>query len=171
MKIYPFPVKKPYSYPLSERESLRWTPSQAKNLILTRNFYSEDGYPLTTFTLPQGKEVWVVYTVKVENKERLKNVALSSLFPAGWEIFNPRLENRSVPEWLRMHNLSSPNYVDVRDDRVNWFFDIGYKGYAKFAIRINPTFKGNYNLPAVIAETMYSPDYFAAIAGSRAVVE
>ena len=145
--------------------------TQSKNLLLSRNFYSEDGYPLTTFTLPQGKEVWVVYTVKIENKERLKNVALSSLFPAGWEIFNPRLENRTLPEWLKRQGLSSPTYMDIRDDRVNWFFDIGYKGYAKFAIRINPTFKGNYTLPAVIAETMYSPDYFSAIAGSRAVVE
>jgi alpha-2-macroglobulin len=144
--------------------------TQSKNLLLSRNFYNENGRSLTADSLAQGKEVWVVYEVRSELNQSLKNVALSSLFPSGWEIFNPRMDKREIPEWLKKQRLSQPTYMDVRDDRVNWFFDLGYSSSAKFAIRINPTFVGEYRLPAVVAETMYSSEYFAAIAGSRAVV-
>ena len=60
--------------------------------------------------------------------------------------------------------------MDIRDDRVNWFFDLkdGKKIY--LGVKINPTFKGTYSLPPVVAEAMYAPEYYAHIEGGRVEV-
>jgi uncharacterized protein YfaS (alpha-2-macroglobulin family) len=40
-----------------------------------------------------------------------------------------------------------------------------------FAVKINPTFKGDYALPPVVCEAMYSPEFYARIAGGRVRVK
>ena len=55
--------------------------------------------------------------------------------------------------------------MDIRDDRVNWFFDLYSGRNITFAVNINPTFKGTYHLPPVAVEAMYSPEYYARIEG------
>ncbi len=68
--------------------------------------------------------------------------------------------------------LREPGHFKVylRDDRVNWFFDLGYGGEANFVVKCNPSFRGTYVLPPVSVEPMYSPDYYARIAGGDVIV-
>ena len=67
---------------------------------------------------------------------------------------------------------AQPTYADIRDDRINWFFDLpaGRKPIV-FCVKINPSFRGNFTLPPVSCETMYSPEYFARIPAGRVTVE
>jgi uncharacterized protein YfaS (alpha-2-macroglobulin family) len=140
-------------------------------VTLARNFYDGDGRPLDVTRLPQGKSFWVVYTVGNEIATPLENLALTSVFPSGWEIINRRLTGQAVPDWVRRLNVTAGDYMDIRDDRVNWFFDLFSKGVRVFAVEINPTFRGKYRLPPVVLEAMYSPEYFARIAGGEVTVE
>ena len=57
--------------------------------------------------------------------------------------------------------------MDIRDDRVNWFFDLGGNRKATFGVKINPTFKGSYTLPPVVVEAMYSPEFYARLESGR----
>ena len=137
----------------------------ANGMELTRNFYDDRGRSMTLDDVRQGAAFWVRYRVRSTTSERLRELALSSLFPSGWEIINPRVEGVEPPEWVRTYGGTPATYTDIRDDRVNWFFDLSHKGEANFLIKISPTFKGTYRLPPVVVEPMYSPEYYARIAG------
>jgi uncharacterized protein YfaS (alpha-2-macroglobulin family) len=145
--------------------------TERKNMELARNFYDDDGNPITLDDIKQGEPFWVRYHVQGTTGETIKNIALSSMFPSGWEIINYRLEGLEYPEWIRNFEASDGTYMDIRDDRVNWFFDINEGGSFNCVVKINPSFKGTYRLPPVSAEAMYSPDYFARLQGDKVTVE
>jgi hypothetical protein len=60
--------------------------------------------------------------------------------------------------------------MDIRDDRVNWFFNLSYNHEANFMVKLNPSFRGTYRLPPLAVEPMYSPEYYARIAGGEVTV-
>jgi alpha-2-macroglobulin len=142
-----------------------------KGIELTRNFYDEDGRPITIESIKQGKQFWIRYRVRSLTEEALSQLALSSLLPSGWELINQRLEGNDLPEWVRNFNPGEGTYMDLRDDRVNWFFDLNYNGEANFVVKCNPTFGGTYVLPPVTVEPMYSPEYYARIEGGTVTVK
>jgi uncharacterized protein YfaS (alpha-2-macroglobulin family) len=55
--------------------------------------------------------------------------------------------------------------MDIRDDRINWFFDLNKGQKIILGTKINPTFSGEYTLPPVVVEPMYSPEFYARIKG------
>ncbi|MBN2280519.1 MAG: hypothetical protein JXQ65_08065 [Candidatus Marinimicrobia bacterium] len=144
--------------------------TESKGFHLSRTFFDDNGNVVSADTLEQGKSVWIVYYIQSETRENIEEVALSAMVPSGWEIINPRLSEEQLPEWMEKLRLSYPEYLDIRDDRINWFFDI-YGNDMKFAVKINPTFKGDYILPPVNLEAMYSPDYYSRIKSGRVVVK
>jgi len=145
--------------------------SESSGLVLRRNFYDEDGHPVTIDTREQGKPFWVIYNIGSQYGETIENVALSSVFPAGWEIINTRLTGEPLPGWVEDHQLNRADYMDIRDDRVNWFLDLRNGSQRNFGVKINPSFKGTFALPPVVAEAMYSPDVYARIKGGTVLVE
>lgn len=146
--------------------------TEYNGIELKRNFYSEEGLPIDAFVIDQGTPFWIGFNVRSVNRMTLENVALSCVLPAGWEIMNLRLTGEAPPDWVKRNNVTTGDYMDIRDDRVNWFFDLNTnQGGMNFAIKINPTFKGQYRLPPVSVETMYSPEYFARIAASQVTVK
>lgn len=140
-------------------------------LLLTRNFYSDEGNPITVTERAQGKPFWVVYRVQSEYAQSLKELALTSVFPSGWEIVNTRLTGEKLPQWVKRLGYSTGEFMDIRDDRVNWFFDLYRRGKTTFAVKINPTFSGTYRLPPVSVEAMYSPEFYARIGGDAVEVK
>lgn len=79
-----------------------------------------------------------------------EHMALTQIFPSGWEIINTRLsDNESA---LR----SSPStYKDVRDDRVLTYFNIRQQETLTYRVLLNASYIGRYYLPSVSAEAMY----------------
>ncbi len=145
--------------------------TEHQGIELVRIFYNDEGYPVTIDSREQGQPFWVVYTVKNVFGSHLEEMALTSVFPAGWEIMNTRLNDEELPEWLQKQRITPGEFMDIRDDRVNWFFDLPSSGEMKFAVKLNPTFKGSYSLPPVAVEAMYSPEYFARIEGGKVIVK
>ena len=143
---------------------------KSEGLILERDFFDEEGRTINIDTLEQNQAIWVRYRVKCSTGEELEEVALSSLFPAGWEIINPRMTETGYPDWVQRDHPTNGEYMDIRDDRVNWFFDVD-EDAKTFYIKINPTFAGEYKYPPVSVETMYSPNYYARVASQRVVVK
>ena len=141
--------------------------TENQGIELTRNFYDDDGRPMSLNDIKQGNPFWIRYRVRSTESQYLQEIALSSLFPSGWEIINLRLENLEPPGWVRKLSPYGGKYMDLRDDRANWFFDLYARGELNFLIKLNPSFKGTYRLPPVVVEAMYSPEYYARIKGGE----
>ena len=112
-----------------------------------------------------------VYEVRNTSGEHLSQLALSSVFPAGWEIENPRVGDADQPDWIQNLSPATGHYLDIRDDRMNWFFDLGSGSSLHFVAKVHLSFAGDWVLPPVTAEAMYRPEFRAAIAGGRVSVK
>ena len=142
-------------------------------LSLDIEWLNEDGARINPDSLPQGVSFWARFTVDKSYEEDIEELALSAVFPSGWEIDNPRLTEGSRPPWMDNLKLGNEDYVDIRDDRVNWFFDLPYRGRFgnrrgdgyDYLVRLTATYAGSYYLPPVSLEAMYDPQYFARSEG------
>jgi uncharacterized protein YfaS (alpha-2-macroglobulin family) len=88
-----------------------------------------------------------------------QNMALSQIFPSGWEIHNDRLDGGSA------HTEDVPTYQDIRDDRVYTYFDLPKKSSKTFVVVLNATYLGDFYLPTVYCEAMYEHKINASRAG------
>lgn len=140
-------------------------PAKSNGLSVSVRYVSEDGKTLNPSEIAQGTEfLSIVSVTNTSGNTDCYNVALSEKIPSGWEIFNDRLlgsaSDESVP-WT---------YRDIKDDKVNWFFDIG-KGVTKtFSIKLQAAYEGEFNLPAIKCEAMYDRNFSANTASGLAKV-
>jgi uncharacterized protein YfaS (alpha-2-macroglobulin family) len=77
-------------------------------------------------------------------------MALSQIFPSGWEIHNTRMD-----EAESVIKSDNPTYQDIRDDRVYTYFNISPTTTKTFRIVLNAAYVGRYYLPTVYCEAMY----------------
>ena len=132
---------------------------------------NDEGMPVDPSELSPGEVFWGHFRVRNLTVARnIEEVALVQLLPAGWEIDNPRLSDRTAPKWMSRLNLNREEYMDVRDDRVMWFFDFEKHRKLDFVVRLNAVTAGSFMLPATVAEAMYNRAYRATAAGKRVVV-
>ncbi|MEJ1241304.1 MG2 domain-containing protein [Chryseolinea sp. T2] len=136
------------------------------NLHLTVSYEDSEGNPVDPSKLEQGQEF--VATLSVMNpgqRGSYKNLALTTIFPSGWEIGNARLDEVS-------YELSGdkPDYQDIRDDRVNTFFDLSAGQRKTFKLYLTAAYAGSYYHPALSCEAMYDRSVFARKKGFVAEV-
>jgi uncharacterized protein YfaS (alpha-2-macroglobulin family) len=142
-----------------------------QGLQLTRNFYDEGGQRMGIGDIRKDKAFWVHYRVSNTSGQDLAELALSSVFPAGWEIASQRVGDQEMPQWVRNLGPQSGKFMDIRDDRINWFFDMRSGDAMDFVAKLNPTFEGEYTLPPIVVEAMYSPEFYGHLAGGRVSVK
>jgi uncharacterized protein YfaS (alpha-2-macroglobulin family) len=79
------------------------------------------------------------------------DLAVSMLFPSGWEILNARMDNIKSAAL----KADEPDYQDIRDDRVYLYFNLA-KGQTKtFKVLLQAAYLGKYYLPSIQCEAMY----------------
>ncbi len=132
-------------------------PEEDHYLKVRRFFATRDGKPLTNPTFQQNDLVLVVIALQSGDAAgEVKNVAITDLLPAGLEIENPRLGvQRDLPT---LPNLAQPDYLDVRDDRLN-IFTTATPQPKLFAYLARAVSKGTFKLGPVSAEAMYNGEY------------
>jgi uncharacterized protein YfaS (alpha-2-macroglobulin family) len=141
-------------------------PAKSSGLSISVRYVSEDGKTLEPAEILQGTEFTSVVTVtNISGNTDCYNVALSEKIPSGWEIFNDRLMGNSPSE-----ESVSWSYRDIRDDRVNWFFNIGKGATKTFKIKLQAAYEGEFNLPAIKCEAMYDRNFSANTASGTAKV-
>ncbi|MCC6599562.1 MAG: hypothetical protein IT223_02695 [Crocinitomicaceae bacterium] len=82
--------------------------------------------------------------------EPYSELALTQIFPSGWEIINSRMDASAI-----VSNADQPEFLDIRDDRVYTYFDLYRNQTKKFRVKLNATYIGRFYLPAVNCEAMY----------------
>ncbi|MCR9249267.1 MAG: hypothetical protein NXI20_02545, partial [bacterium] len=148
------------------------TKDEEKNIRLDVTWFNEDGDVVSIDQLEQGSTVYGKYTVNNSSAlPHVDEVALVQLLPSGWEIENMRLSGEVLPEWTKGWNLGREEYVDIRDDRIMWFFDLNGSRRLNFLVKINAIAAGTYSMPGARCEAMYNNDFVATKTSKQVVVK
>lgn len=132
------------------------------NLQLTVKYVGKDGKTVDIREIDQGTDFYALVNVRHPAKRMIpyRELALSQIFPSGWEIINTRMDGEG---WQT--DLSTADYTDVRDDRVHHFFDLNEGESRQFVVHLNAAYTGRFFMPPTICEAMYDQGISARTPG------
>jgi uncharacterized protein YfaS (alpha-2-macroglobulin family) len=141
---------------------------EQRGLSVTVQYKDLQGNAINISKLMQGQDF--VATVSVSNLKNasVNDVALTQIFPSGWEIVNTRFTA------FGSTTTSAARHTNIRDDRVNFYFDLPEKGKHStktFNVMLNASYLGTYYLPGVQAEAMYDDTFLVRTKGKWITVE
>ena len=122
-----------------------------------KNFYDRYGGVINSNRFEQNDLVLVEIAISGLTSRYVENVAICDILPAGFEIENPRLTE--LPSGMRYpHHRSYPEYMDVRDDRINLFVTSSpaVRYYYYLVRTVSP---GVFQMGPVGADAMYNGEY------------
>ena len=132
--------------------------SESNNLRLDHTYRDLAGNRIDPAKITQGTDFRLHVTVRHPgNKDRYQNLALTQVFPSGWEIRNIRMDSESGTV-----KHSNWDYQDIRDDRVMTYFSLGKNKTKSFVFTLHAAYKGKFYLPSSSCEAMYD-DQISAI--------
>lgn len=132
----------------------------SSNINMNVKYTSLSGNPIDISNIPQGTDFIASVSISnAGNLPNLNNVALSQIFPSGWEIINSRMFT------TELGNDSYYTYQDIRDDRVLTYFNIYGRNVYTYRIMLTAAYEGKYYLPASVCETMYDDSNYARTKG------
>ncbi len=131
-----------------------------KGVFVDVAWYSEDKKVINPTELKQGTIFYGFF--KVENKDRhaIDEIALNQILPSGWEIENMRLVDEEQMKF-KDEILKQEDFVDIRDDRIMWFFDMHGNSTNYFLVKLNAVTIGEFTLPSTLCEAMYNREVSA----------
>jgi uncharacterized protein YfaS (alpha-2-macroglobulin family) len=151
-------VKNPNNTPLFARVILSGQPvagmetALSNDLKIAVNYKDMDGNVLDPGNIPQGTDF--IAEVRVSHPDsrpiHFDELALSQVFPSGWEITNTRMDGVQA-----FNPGDAADYKDFRDDRVNTFFDMRRGTSKVYRVQLNAAYQGRFYLPAVSCAAMY----------------
>jgi uncharacterized protein YfaS (alpha-2-macroglobulin family) len=121
------------------------------DLKVNINYTNMKGSSIDVSKLEQGTDF--IAEVEISNpgtRGEYLQMALSQIFPSGWEIHNTRMD-----EAESIIKSDYPTYQDIRDDRVYTYFNISPYKTSIFRIVLNAAYVGRYYLPTIYCEAMY----------------
>jgi uncharacterized protein YfaS (alpha-2-macroglobulin family) len=134
---------------------------QSSGLKVSVVYKTDNGNILDVASVKQGTDFFAEVTVEHPGLYfDYTDIALSQVFPSGWEIINTRVQD--VNSGLKEDIF---DYRDIRDDRVYTFFNLAKYTKKTFRVRLNAAYTGRYYLPAVNCEAMYETNIQANTKG------
>lgn len=130
-----------------------------KNLSTQIKFKGRNGSVINPSKITQGTDFIAEVTLTNTSSNKLKDMALTEIFPSGWEIVNTRFTD--FGEFAQ----NKVTHTDLRDDRANFYFDMKSNETKTFRILLNASYLGKYYLPGIQAEAMYDNDYLVRTKG------
>ena len=152
--------------------------ASSNGLAIDIRYSTADGDPVDVARLPQGMDLIAQISIRNTSRRGIDNLALTQMFPGGWEIRNDRLENVDttgertsggdqrarfwwVPAEWRDRQRREAEYTDIRDDRVLRYFSLNADESIFFETRLNTAYLGRFYLPGGGVEAMYDADLHA----------
>jgi alpha-2-macroglobulin len=125
-------------------------------LKVRKQFFDRNGNLISGRSFKQNELIIVQLRLERSFNTDVKNVVITDMLPAGFEIENPRTKEIPGMDWIK--DASNPTELDVRDDRINLFVDLNnFKQTYYYAVRaVSP---GTYRMGPVSADAMYNGEY------------
>jgi uncharacterized protein YfaS (alpha-2-macroglobulin family) len=134
--------------------------ASGNNLVMKVEYRLPDGSAAGVASLEQGTDLLAVVTLRNPGTlGHYKDMALTQVFPSGWEIQNSRMLEPGDT------GFDIPDYQDIRDDKVLSYFDLNANKTIRIATRLTATYAGKFYLPAVSCRAMYRNDISALVPG------
>ncbi len=131
-----------------------------RNIAMKVEYKDMAGKSIDVGKLKQGMDFMAIVSLRHPGiLDAYTNLALSEIFPSGWEILNLRYTGSEEQRG------SIPDYQDFRDDRVYTYFNLNPGEMKRFVILLNASYKGRFYLPAVMVEAMYDNSIGAKTSG------
>ncbi|WP_423736638.1 alpha-2-macroglobulin family protein [Chitinophaga caseinilytica] len=135
--------------------------NQPDVMSMSVDYNTRTGKPVNVDQMKQGTDFVATVTIRNPGKRGFyEQLALTQVFPSGWEIINTRLMGNDST--LRM---SPYTYRDIRDDRVYTYFNLEEGKTVTYQVLLNAAYLGRYYLPATGAEAMYDNTIHAFVPG------
>ncbi|TNE28874.1 MAG: hypothetical protein EP346_07745 [Bacteroidetes bacterium] len=113
-------------------------------------YLDPDNNPLDISKLVVGTPIIAEVEIsRTSGSEEYNNMALTQIFPSGWEISNSRVVAISGT------SSSHYDYQDIRDDRVMTYFNMQYSGTQVVRIELTASYPGRWYMPPCKVEAMY----------------
>jgi uncharacterized protein YfaS (alpha-2-macroglobulin family) len=109
------------------------------------------GQAIDVSRIQQGTDFMALVTVTNPGNVMIPDLALTEVFPSGWEILNSRLEMNTA-------GMTSDafDYQDIRDDRVMTYFGLSRGTKKTYKVKLNATYMGRFYLPSISCSSMYN---------------
>jgi uncharacterized protein YfaS (alpha-2-macroglobulin family) len=162
--------KKRDLYLVISSEGVRKKPTVSyggSGLSVEREFLGADAKPLDTKSHRLGDLAYVRLTVRNTSSSNQQNIALVDRIPAGWEIENPRQnqkDQRAQQNAMNRFYTTSRwkrEYMDIRDHKIAIFGNLGRSDVRQVVYPVRATLAGEFTVPSVHAESMYDSDVWA----------
>ncbi|QHL86826.1 alpha-2-macroglobulin family protein [Nibribacter ruber] len=127
-------------------------------LKVRKTFFDRNGKAITNNTFKQNDLVIVRVELQSLDRRSIPNVAITDMLPAGFEIENPRLMTAREFQWLQKMDPATPEYMDIRDDRINLYATATPKPQY-FFYQVRAVSKGAFQMGPIGADAMYNAEY------------
>ncbi len=128
-----------------------------EGIKVRREFFNSKGETWNQLEFIQGESY--IVDLQVQCDQKLKNVIVADLLPAGFEVENPRLDPSAAPQDF-FEDSRIPTHLEIRDDRVVLAFDEIEEGENHFYYIVRAITPGTYQYPRLQAECMYLPTIY-----------
>lgn len=130
-------------------------------LVLSVSYLTRDSKPIDINRLTQGTDFIAKVTIKNPGRRGYyERMALTQIFPGGWEILNTRMQ-----EGEGSFQSSPSEYQDIRDDRISTYFGIGENKTLTYYVQLNAAYLGKYFLPGTYCTAMYDNSISTGVNG------
>ncbi|MHA7055703.1 alpha-2-macroglobulin family protein [Aquimarina sp. M1] len=123
------------------------------NFKAITDYKNREGKVININQLQQGTDFVAEITITNTTGSKVKDIALTEIFPSGWEVVNTRFTD------FGSFRANKVTYTDIRDDRVNFYFDLKPGESKTVTLLLNASYLGKYYLPGIQCEAMYDNDY------------
>ncbi|MGV3541163.1 MAG: alpha-2-macroglobulin family protein [Rufibacter sp.] len=148
-----------YYYWEQEGISQSGTYQQEDSFLKVRKaFFDRNGKAITNKSFKQNDLVIVRVELQSLDRRSIPNVAITDMLPAGFEIENPRLMTAREFPWLQKMNPTTPEHMDIRDDRINLYATAQPKVQYLF-YQVRAVSKGTFQMGPIGADAMYNAEY------------
>lgn len=136
--------------------------AEDKYIHVHRSYYNRFGQEISGQTFHQNDLVIIKITLEKKYDDRIDNIVINDLLPAGFEIENARIKEVQGMQWVK--DASKADYIDVRDDRALFFVNAySQKQYYYYAVRAVSA--GKFKQAPLSADAMYRADIHSVNGG------
>lgn len=136
-------------------------------LKVRRAYFDRFGRIITGNSFKQNDLVVVRITLDKAFSGTIENIVATDILPAGFEIENPRVKDLPGMEWIK--DATTPVSMDIRDDRVHFFTNLGNKKQV-FYYTVRAVSPGTFKTGPVSADAMYNGEYHSYWGGGTTSV-